>query len=138
MVISNMINGKLVGDKALEVVVGKTITSILGLEEESQQVQILFSDGSKLNFHHWQDCCEWVCLYDFELTTSLDKIIGGVINDAREDGRDATNDDNECTDESGYWTFYNINTSRGCINMRWLGQSNGYYSEDVSVEFWSR
>lgn len=114
----------------LKEIVGKTISRIEGLEVESQFVDIYFTDNTKLEFSHWQNCCEHVALNDFELTTSLDKIVGGVINDAREDVSDGDGDDWV----SQTWTFYNINTSKGCINMRWLGESNGYYSESVDLE----
>ena len=114
----------------LKEVIGKTIKRVDGLEEESELVEIHFTDNTKLRFMHWQSCCENVALNDFELTTSLDKIVGGIINDAREDVSDGDGDDWV----SQTWTFYNINTSKGCINMRWLGESNGYYSESVDLE----
>lgn len=114
----------------LKEVVGKTIKRIEGLEEGSCFVDIYFTDNTKLGFYHWQDCCENVNLHDFEITTSLEKIVGGVINDAREDVGEKGHDGWE----SFTWTFYNINTSKGCINMRWLGESNGYYSESVDLE----
>ena len=123
----------------LEDAKGKTITSVEGLEKGSEQVEIHFDDKSYLVFLHHQDCCEHVELYDFELTArSVEKLIGGVINDARCDTDDAAAEDVECRDDSGTWTFYNINTSKGCINMRWLGTSNGYYSEGVSVSLYKK
>lgn len=114
----------------LKEVIGKTIKRVDGLEEGSELVEIHFTDNTKLRFMHWQSCCENVALNDFELTTSLDKIVGGVINDAREDIGETGCDGWE----SFTWTFYNINTSKGCINMRWLGTSNGYYSENVDLD----
>jgi hypothetical protein len=36
--------------------------------------------------------------------------------------------------ESYTWTFYRFGTRRGSVTVRWLGHSNGYYSEGVSVE----
>ena len=36
------------------------------------------------------------------------------------------------------WTFYKIETSKGGLWMRWLGESNGYYSEEVSFVWVNR
>ena len=37
--------------------------------------------------------------------------------------------------ESYTWTFYKIETNKGGLWVRWLGESNEYYSEEVNVTF---
>ena len=116
----------------MDVLNGKTIKKITGLEEGSEEVDIFTECGQHYRFYHEQDCCESVWLNDFE--GDVDDLVGALIVSAEE----ATNSgDEDSSDkpseycESFTWTFYKIETNKGGIWMRWLGESNGYYSESV-------
>lgn len=123
--------------EALAAVKGLTIASIVGLVAGSDHVEILFSNGEKLDFQHQQDCCEMVTLEDIEGTDGAD-YEGAVVSNAYEASNEAKAQPypaGEGRYEDSYtWTFYRIVTDKGTIVMRWLGESNGYYSESVDVE----
>jgi len=113
---------------AVSSLVGERIAKVEGIVQYSGSVKITMKSGFVYRFYHEQSCCEEVTLIDFE----DDDVIGGLIVDAEEvvsDGDDAAKVDN-----SGTWTFYKIETSKGGIWMRWLGESNGCYSESVLIE----
>ncbi len=111
----------------LKELVGKVIKNITGLKKGSEKVRIFTECGQEYLFYHQQDCCESVDLNDYE--GDAEDLIGGLITTAEivEDDHD---EESECVD-SGTWTFYKIETSKGGLWMRWLGESNGYYGEEV-------
>lgn len=111
----------------LSELVGKKIKAITGLEEGSDEVRIFTDDGREYMFYHSQDCCESVRLNDLELSSK--SLVGGtVISSEAVEGEDEKPDE---WSESWTWTFYKIETDKGGLWMRWLGESNGYYSESV-------
>lgn len=114
--------------KSLEDLKGLTITEVSGGDVGDEEVYITFDDGNTLKMFHSQDCCESVSIY--EVDNDISNLVGGVVNSFYESVSDADG----IADDSGTWTFYNINTSKGSVNIRWLGSSNGYYSESVNIE----
>ena len=114
-------------DVPLETLKGKTIKKIEGLKKNSEEVNIFTDDGNAYRFYHSQDCCESVDLNDFE--GHPDELLGAEILSAEEVSSDY--DEKPEYADSYTWTFYKIETSKGGIWMRWLGESNGYYSEEV-------
>ena len=114
----------------LNTMAGKTIKNIVGVAEESDEVTITTTDGNSYVLYHEQDCCEHVWLYDFE--GDPEDLSGALIMSAEEVTGVVTDEMNEGT-ECPEWTFYKIETSKGGLWLRWLGDSNGYYS--TSVDF---
>ena len=114
------------------VLVGKTLAAI---REDRESVVFVCDDGSEYRMEHFQDCCESVSIED--RCGEWSDLIGTPILFAEESTSDE--DPVDYKPESDYresytWTFYRIGTVRGTVVLRWLGESNGYYSE--SVEFW--
>ncbi|CAI6329970.1 hypothetical protein [Bacillus subtilis] len=106
----------------VEVLIGKTLTKI-----EQKGVGELFfhtSDGESYIMYHEQDCCESVYLE--EIIGDLDDLIGSPITMAEEISQVGESDWGSAT-----WTFYKFATINGYVTLRWLGESNGYYSESV-------
>lgn len=110
---------------------GLTIVAVNGLEQGSEHINIHLDNGMVVSMYHHQDCCESVSVE--EICGDESDLVGGVITDFREDVNEEEDDEDGYTD-SMTWTFYNISTSKGSVNIRWLGTSNGYYSEHVDVE----
>jgi hypothetical protein len=80
--------------------------------------------------YHYQNCCESVQLED--VAGDIADLIGTPILKAECVSNAATSE--EVVGECGTWTFYKLSTINGSVTLRWLGRSNGYYSEDVNFE----
>ena len=106
---------------------GKTLTTIVNKDDE-----LIFTtnEGEVFKAFHDQDCCESVTIEDIE--GDLNDLIGTPILWAEE----ATNTEDTFGKiefpDSFTWTFYKLATIKGYVTIRWLGESNGYYSESVS------
>lgn len=115
----------------LEHLVGKKIIKTKGLKNDDDFV-IETECGLVFTFYHEQDCCESV--YIEEIIGDLDDLIGTPVVMAEEVYNAETPDDTEKeTYDSFTWTFYRIATQKGLVVLRFLGESNGYYSESVTV-----
>lgn len=85
------------------------------------------NDKVRYVLYHDQDCCESVVVED--IIGDLEDLENLPLLIARED----TNAEGEdLPKEASYtWTFYNFATYKGYVTIRFLGTSNGYYSEEV-------
>jgi len=107
----------------LKELIGKTLISI---EQNKDGDEVLFTTntGEKYKMLHYQDCCECVMIED--VVGDYEDLLNTPILVAEERSQE---DENAC--ESATWTFYEFRTIKGSVTIRWYGESNGYYSEEV-------
>lgn len=104
----------------VEDMIGKTLISI-ETDEKSPVRSIIFTtaEGERYEMYHIQDCCEDVYLED--VCGDFDDLIGSpLVHSYKSSNRDGIT-----------WTFYNFSTNKGSVTLRWCGESNGCYSEEV-------
>lgn len=126
--------------------VGKVLTKI---ENENDEIIFHCESGEIYKLWHESDCCESVTIDD--INGDLEDLVGSPITLADEvsnkefedawaskftvsDGFGSVKKDSEGNYEpdSHTWTFYKFATVKGYVDIRWFGESNGYYSESVS------
>ena len=121
----------------VEKLLGKVFDKIVISKDK---MDVCFKGDETYFMSHDQECCEVVYLYD--VCGDLQDLISSPIIMAEE----VTNRDNECEAnkiiteyddsycyDSYTWTFYKLGTVKGTVTLRWIGISNGCYSEEVDV-----
>jgi hypothetical protein len=107
--------------------VGKVFTSVT----ETGDTMVFENATDRYVFFHGQDCCESVSIND--VVGDLSDLVGEPLLIADEVSGETPMDFNERDHESVTWTFYKFATRKGYVDVRWLGESNGYYSESVNL-----
>lgn len=110
--------------------IGKTMKSVESINGE--ELVFTTTEGRVFKFYHRQDCCERVEIES--IVGDLDDLVGDPIlmaeevihSDENPEGVKAQNWQGCFT-----WTFYKFATRKGYVDVRWYGESNGYYSERV-------
>jgi hypothetical protein len=111
----------------IEDMVGKIFTRVSGGVGDGEMV--FENDTERFVFFHHQDCCESVDIND--IVGDLEDLVGEPLLIA-EEVSGATEPDEEHYESYSY-TFYKFATRKGYVDVRWLGESNGWYSEGVSL-----
>lgn len=113
----------------ISALIGKTIAEVRHLEQGSDSVVFECEDGTEYTMYHDQDCCESVSISDVEGDV-FDLVGSAVVVAESVDSSEQPAPAGDYVD-SYTWTFYRIATAKGFVVIRWLGESNGYYSESV-------
>lgn len=100
---------------------GMTITAVV--YKEADESLLIHLNTHVLEMLHHQDCCETVYLAD--VVGSFEDLIGYPLLEVSE-----TIVNNEIG-ESSTASYYNFRTLKASVQLRWVGESNGYYSETV-------
>lgn len=110
---------------------GLIIEDIVFGKYDSNDAVFFKTSGGNFVMAHIQDCCESVYLE--EIHGDPEALRGAYVTVAEEVGGDEaeTEDFDDNYYESFTWTFYKICTPKEDVTFRWLGTSNGYYSESV-------
>jgi len=102
---------------------GQTFATVT-LNDRKDEIEFLRKDGTGFLMYHDQECCEHVWVED--ICGDLQDLVGAPILQAEET---SWSDKSSST-----WTFYKFGTIKGYVTIRWIGESNGYYSERVDFE----
>lgn len=108
----------------------KTIKAIQ--RDGNECIWFLTTDNYVYKMYHAQDCCESVEIEDIcgDLEDLIDTPI--IIAEERTQDNGWSNGDSSST-----WTFYELQTLKGSVTIRWYGESNGYYSETANMCYYS-
>lgn len=116
----------------LDTLKGETLESIDGLEVGSECAVFKTVSGRTIRMLHYQDCCEEVTIED--IAGEVSDLIGSEILLAEEVSQDPPKVERSYEPGSETWTFYKLATTKGYVTIRWYGSSNGFYSEEVTIE----
>lgn len=104
--------------------IGKTFESVY-VNHDNDEMYFIMESGRMYKFYHHQDCCEVVYIED----------INGNLSDLENTpillAEEFIHENVYAGFDSSTYTFYRFTTSKGYVDVRWCGESNGYYSESV-------
>lgn len=112
--------------------VGKVLISVKNID--NKRLVFIADDGSVYELFHDQSCCDNVRIED--ITGDLFNLLDSPITMADESSNPEYEEfeirlARNLLRRRRTWTFYRLATLKGYVDIRWLGVSNGYYSERV-------
>jgi hypothetical protein len=117
---------------------GKTLIKI-DIDYNNDKITFHCNNETVYQLFHQHDCCESVTIDD--IVGDLEDLLENPITLAEEvsNYEPTSEEDIKRTEEingwgSCTWTFYKLATVKGYVDIKWFGESNGYYSESVDFK----
>jgi hypothetical protein len=107
---------------------GEVLTHI-DVDESKGKVLLTTQKGRQILLHHIQDCCEHVYIENIE--GEWLKLLGKPLQVASGKEEDCSPESRE---GSGTRTTFKFKVDNETVVCKWVGESNGYYSESVNIE----
>lgn len=108
---------------------GEILTHI-DVNEEANQILLTTESGRTFLIHHEQDCCESVIIEDTQ--GDWGKLVGKVVEQVTKEETYKGDPPPEYPD-SWTRTTLKFKVNDATVICRWIGESNGYYSETVDI-----
>lgn len=109
----------------IEKLIGATVVAVEGGVKGDDYLEVFFDNGWAYRQIHYLNCCERVEVED--INPSLETIVGGVLHSIVREDETKLEGNNE-------WTFYKIHTSKGSVDIRWVGDTDSHYSTSITEE----
>lgn len=113
---------------------GETLVSV-SVDRDEDSIRFETASGRRFRMHHSQDGREHVRIHD--ILGDPQSLLGSPLVVSREETSGEWPKD---VDESGYlcdiftWTSFFFETGTSKVRIRWLGESDGYWSELVQID----
>ena len=108
--------------------VGEVLDAV-DIDREENQILLTTRSGRKFLVYHEQDCCETVAISGQD--GSFDKLIGKPIVEARGFAVDTGESESDYDSQTTTTLVFRVDDQT--VISRWVGDSNGYYSESVDI-----
>jgi hypothetical protein len=111
-----------------DVLVGEVLDAV-DIDREENQILLTTRSGRKFLVYHEQDCCETVAISGQD--GNFDKLIGKPIVEARDFAVDTGESESDYDSQTTTTLVFRVDDQT--VISRWIGDSNGYYSESVDI-----
>lgn len=106
------------------------VLKYVDVDERGNEIILTTESGRRFIIYHDQECCETVKIEDTQ--GNWHELVGKVITEATHRAVEREDPPPEYPD-SWTRTTLTFRVDGATVITRWIGESNGYYSEDVDI-----